>query len=183
MATDPSELIHVTTRPLSTPPFASCNVAKSCTVPPTCRLEDAGLTMTDATGAGGGGGSAVTVAVPFLPSLVTVIAAVPAATPVTSPLPFTMATDTSLLYQVTGVFHAKSVPTSPFQITSNPSVPSIHHLNTPFAWPVSLSCSSTSQRCHDPTVMSLLWVTFWSASRGGPDPCCLNCTFHALASP
>src|SRR5437899_7308460 len=113
MATDPSEPIHVTTRPLSTPPFASCNVAKSCTVPPTCRLEDAGLTMTDATGAGGGGGRAVTVAVPFLPSLVTVIAAVPAATPATSPLPFTRATDTSPLAQVTGVVHAKSVPRSP----------------------------------------------------------------------
>src|SRR2546429_4226489 len=67
MATDPSELIHVTTRPLSTPPFASCNVAKSCTVPPTCRLEDAGLTMTDATGAGGGGGGAPTPPAPVLP--------------------------------------------------------------------------------------------------------------------
>src|SRR5437660_9846454 len=117
MATDPSDLIHVTTRPRSTPPFASCNVAKSCTVPPTCRLEDAGLTMTDATGAGGGGGSAVTVAVPFLPSLVTVIAAVPAATPVTSPLPFTMETDTSLQAPVPGVFHVKDVTRSPFQIT------------------------------------------------------------------
>src|SRR5207237_6700050 len=95
MATDPSELIHVTTRPLSTPPFASCNVAKSCTVPPTCRLEDAGLTMTDATGAGGGRGSAHTLAVPVPPPRVTVIAAAPAPTPAPSPLPVTMATDTT----------------------------------------------------------------------------------------
>src|SRR5437899_12372313 len=93
MATDPSELIHVTTRPLSTPPFASCNVAKSCTVPPTCRLEDAGLTMTDATGAGGGGGRPLTVAVPLPPSLVTVIAGVAAAPPVPAPLPCPRATD------------------------------------------------------------------------------------------
>src|SRR5256884_4750298 len=103
MATDPSELIHVTTRPLSTPPFASCNVAKSCTVPPTCRLEDAGLTMTDATGAGGGGGKVVTVtvAVPLFPPLVTVIAAVPVATPVTHPPALTKATAVLLLSQVT----------------------------------------------------------------------------------
>src|SRR5256886_10070079 len=33
-----------------------------------------------------------------------------------------MATDTSLLDQVTGVFHAKSVPRSPFQITCNRTV-------------------------------------------------------------
>src|SRR3989442_12131011 len=41
---------------------------------------------------GGGAGVTVTAAVPFLPSLVAVIVAAPAATPVTSPLPFTVAT-------------------------------------------------------------------------------------------
>src|SRR3989442_1332634 len=41
---------------------------------------------------GGGAGVTVTAAVPFLPSLVAVIVAAPAATPVTSPLPLTVAT-------------------------------------------------------------------------------------------
>src|SRR5437660_11484845 len=119
MATDPSELIHVTTRPLSTPPFASCNVAKSCTVPPTCRLEDAGLTMTDATGAGGGGGKVVTVtvAVPLFPSLVTVIAAVPVATPVTNPPALTRATAVLLLPQVT----ARPLSTAPTESVVAPA--------------------------------------------------------------
>src|SRR5207245_3076542 len=109
--TDPPHPLHLTTRPLSPPPFASCNVAKSCTVPPTCSLEDAGLTMTDATGAGGGGGKVVTVtvAVPLFPSLVTVIAAVPVATPVTNPPALTRATAVLLLPQVT----ARPLSTAP----------------------------------------------------------------------
>src|SRR5437870_6564530 len=53
--------------------------------------------------AGGGGGGTVTVitAVPVTPSLVAVIVAEPVATPITSPLPFTVATSVLLLTQVT----------------------------------------------------------------------------------
>src|SRR5256886_14489573 len=49
----------------------------------------------------GGGSTTVTAAVPLLPSLVAVIVADPAATPVTSPLPSTVATPVLLLDQVT----------------------------------------------------------------------------------
>src|SRR3989442_3351673 len=78
---------HVTTRPVSAAPLASCGVAVSCTVWPTCRLAVAGLTVTDATG------TLVTViaAVALLPSLVAVIVAEPAPAPVTNPLPVTVA--------------------------------------------------------------------------------------------
>ncbi len=88
---------HVTTRPASAFPLASCGVAVSCTVCPAVTLTDAGLTLTDATGTG----VTVTVAVPVLVSLVAVIVVEPAATPVTSPLPFTVATVALLLPHVT----------------------------------------------------------------------------------
>src|SRR2546426_1902240 len=58
---------------------------------------------------GGGAGVTVTAAVPFLPSLVAVIVAAPAATPVTSPLPFTVATAGLSLAHVT-VRPASGVP-------------------------------------------------------------------------
>src|SRR5438876_4772989 len=90
-------LAHVTTRPVRVLPAASFVTAESCRVPPTKRLADAGLTVTDATG------TIVTVmtAVPLLPSLVAVIVAEPAATPVTKPLLLTVATAGLLLAQVT----------------------------------------------------------------------------------
>src|SRR5207249_3930673 len=90
-------LAQVTTRPVRTAPPASFGVAESCTVCPTCTLGAAGLTVTDATG------TFVTVSaeVPFTPSLVAVIVAEPAATPVTRPLLFTVATPVLLLAQVT----------------------------------------------------------------------------------
>src|SRR5207244_11741449 len=93
-------LSHVTTRPLSGLPLASLGVAASCTVAPTRTLTVAGLTVTEATG---GGASAVTVTavVPLCPSLVAVIVAGPAATPLTSPLPLTVATAVLLLAHVT----------------------------------------------------------------------------------
>src|SRR5437660_1924055 len=50
---------------------------------------------------GGGAGVTVTAAVPLLPSLVAVIVAEPAATAVTSPLPFTVATAVLSLDHVT----------------------------------------------------------------------------------
>src|SRR5947208_6794192 len=88
---------HVTTRPVRVPPAESLVTAESCRVPPTAMVADAGLTVTDATG------TIVTVmtAVPLLPSLVAVIVAEPAATPVTKPLPVTVATAGLLLAQVT----------------------------------------------------------------------------------
>ena len=55
-------LDQVTTRPVSTLPFASRSVADNCTVLPTCTLAVAGDTVTDATGAGGNGVDAVVVA-------------------------------------------------------------------------------------------------------------------------
>src|SRR5438034_280773 len=81
-------LDHATGRPVSTVPFASFRVAVSCCVCPTGTLADAGLTVTDATGTP----LTVMLAVPLCPSLVAVIVTgPPAATPLTSPLPFTLA--------------------------------------------------------------------------------------------
>src|SRR5204863_115792 len=90
-------LDHATVRPHSGLPFASLGVAVSWTVWPTCTLGEPGLTVTDATG------TVVTVmpAVPLCPSLVAVIVAEPATTPVTSPLELTVATEVLLLDQVT----------------------------------------------------------------------------------
>src|SRR2546427_5728475 len=70
---------HVTTRPLRAVPFASFGVAVNWVVVPTVTPAAAGLTVTEATG------TFVTVAaaVPLRPSLVAVIVAEPAATPVT----------------------------------------------------------------------------------------------------
>ena len=67
--------------------FASRVTAVACVVWVTCKLPDASVTDTDATG----GGTTVTVCDPFLPSIVAVITADPAATPVTRPAEFTVA--------------------------------------------------------------------------------------------
>src|SRR5256712_2925384 len=88
VATAVLPLAHVTIRPESTLPPASSGVAVSCWVCPGCRLTVAGLTVTDATGTL----VTVTAAVPLVPSLVAVIVVAPAATPVTRPFPFTVAT-------------------------------------------------------------------------------------------
>src|SRR5207253_7117292 len=73
VATEPLSLDQVTVRPVRTLPFASFGVAVSCEVCPVCRLIDAGLTVTVATGVF----ETVTLAVPLFPSLVAVIVAVP----------------------------------------------------------------------------------------------------------
>jgi hypothetical protein len=88
VATAGAVLDHVTTRPASGFPFASFGVAVNCSVCPTLTLPVVGLTVTDATG------TTVTVIddPPACPSLVAVIVAGPAATPLTRPLPFTVAT-------------------------------------------------------------------------------------------
>src|SRR5437899_6847130 len=91
-------LAHVTVRPVRMVPLASRRVALSCTVWPAGTLADAGLTVTDATGTP----LTVMLAVPLCPSLVAVIVTgPPAATPLTSPLPFTLAIALLLDCQVT----------------------------------------------------------------------------------
>src|SRR5947199_1990947 len=91
-------LPQLTVRPDNGLPLASFGVAVSCTVWPTCADAVAGLTVTDATGTV----LTVIVAVPLCPSLVAVIVAAPAVTPVTTPLPLTVATAVLLLPQLTG---------------------------------------------------------------------------------
>src|SRR5437867_486115 len=90
-------LPQLTGRPDNGLPLASFEVAVSCTVWPTCADAVPGLTVTDATGTV----LTVIVAVPLCPSLVAVIVAAPAATPVTTPPPLTVATAVLLLAQVT----------------------------------------------------------------------------------
>src|SRR6184192_478089 len=91
-------LPQLTGRPDNGLPLASFEVAVSCTVWPTCTDAVPGLTVTDATG----NVLTVIVAVPLCPSLVAVIVAAPAVTPVTTPLPLTVATAVLLLPQLTG---------------------------------------------------------------------------------
>src|SRR5437879_2019905 len=78
---------QVTARPESTVPAASFSVVVSCTAAPMSTTAVAGLTVTDATGTF----ATVTLAVPLFPSLVAVIVADPAATPVPSPAADTVA--------------------------------------------------------------------------------------------
>src|ERR1041384_330266 len=80
-------LDQVMLRPVSVFPDASLVTAESCVVAPTNTLAVAGLTLTEATGTT----DTVRLVVPLLPPLVAVMVAEPAATPDTSPLPFTVA--------------------------------------------------------------------------------------------
>src|SRR2546425_8423652 len=64
---------------------------------------------------GGGGAETVSAAVPLCPSLVAVIVAAPAATPVTNPLPLTVATAGLLLAHVT-VRPVSGVPLASFGV-------------------------------------------------------------------
>src|SRR2546422_625195 len=88
---------QVTARPLRAVPFESFGVAVNWVVAPTVRLAAAGLMVTEATGTFVG----VTADVPLFPSLVAVIVAAPAATPVTNPLALTVPTAALLVAQVT----------------------------------------------------------------------------------
>src|SRR5205807_1299263 len=88
VATDVLLLAHVTERPVRMLPLASRRVALSCTVWPVATVPELGVTVTAATGAP----VTVTLAVPLCPSLVAVIVTgPPGPTPLTSPLPFTLA--------------------------------------------------------------------------------------------
>jgi hypothetical protein len=79
---------HVTDLPVTTFPFVSFVVAVACVVLPTPIVEDAIDTVTDPTAAE----TTVTAADPLWPSLVAVMLADPAATAVTNPALFTVAT-------------------------------------------------------------------------------------------
>src|SRR2546426_601136 len=97
-ATAASPVCHVTLRPVSGLPLASCGVAVSWTVPSTRMVAVAGVTTTDATGAS----VTVTAAVPLFPSTVALMAiGPPAAFPVTTPVPSTLAMVSSAVCQVT----------------------------------------------------------------------------------
>src|SRR2546421_11108953 len=91
VATPAALVPHAIVRPVSTFPLASFRLAVSCTVAPTGTLADAGLTTTDATGAGGGRGSDRTAHPPVrpLPSPVAAMTAPPGATPPARPPPLT----------------------------------------------------------------------------------------------
>src|SRR6266568_4036511 len=95
VATPGASVDQVIARPESGLPLASSGVAVSCCVPPTRIVALVGLKLTDATGT-----MTVIAALPLLPSLVAVMVAVPAASAVTSPLPFTVATPGASLDQV-----------------------------------------------------------------------------------
>ena len=80
--------VQLSCRPVRMPPPASRVIAVSERVAPATRLAEAGLTVTLATGAS----VTVVVALPARPSLVAVIAAVPAEIPRTVPVEVTVAT-------------------------------------------------------------------------------------------
>src|SRR6266550_3493223 len=90
-------LAQVTGRPVKVPPAESFSVAVNCAVCPTCKLPEDGETATEATGTD----VTVIAAVLLWPSLVAVIVAEPAATPVIRPLGLTRATVVSPLPHVT----------------------------------------------------------------------------------
>jgi hypothetical protein len=114
VATLPALVAQLIARPDSALPLASRGVAPSCTVWPTVRLAVAGLTVTEATGTT----LTVTVALPLFPSLVAVIVAVPAPTPLTSPLDDTVATLPALVAQLI------ARPASAFPLASRGVAPS-----------------------------------------------------------
>src|SRR6059058_1230702 len=153
-------LTPATRRPVSTFPAASFVVAASCTVLLTATLADAGVTVTDATGA-----VTVMAADPVLPSLVAVTVAVPALTPVTSPVADTVATvgvpEVHVTTRPVSTFPAASfivaasctVPLTPTLADAGATVTDATDavmvaLNTAnvSAWPVTLSTARASTR-------------------------------------
>jgi len=87
VATFVADDCHVTVRPVSVLPLASFKVAVSGVVDPIVTLDGSGVTVTVFTG----GTVTVMFDVSFFPSLVAVITALPAPTPVTSPVDETVA--------------------------------------------------------------------------------------------
>jgi hypothetical protein len=101
-------LAHVTTRPVSTLPFAARVTAVACVVWPGWRVDAPSDAVTVATGMACGA-CTVSDAVPVLVSLVAVIVAEPAAIAVTRPVGDTVATEVLLLVHAT----ARPVSTLP----------------------------------------------------------------------
>jgi hypothetical protein len=95
VATLAALLDQLTGRPVSGVPVASRAPAVSCCVPPTCKAELAGVTLTEATGAF----VTMTTAVALTPSAVAVMVALPGATAVTIPAVETVAILDALLDQ------------------------------------------------------------------------------------
>jgi hypothetical protein len=108
VAAEEFELPHVTTRPASALPAASLSVAVNCVVCPTDIVIGLGVTVTVATAAC----ETEMVAVPFFPSDVAVIVAVPVLTVVIMPLASTVATAALL------VLHVMARPLSGFSPAS-----------------------------------------------------------------
>ena len=108
----------MTVRPVRVLPLASFKTAVSCTVCATATLAEAGLTVTVATG------TLVTemADVPLFPSLVAVIVAEPTATPVTKPLPLTVAAPVLELVHVT-VRPVRVVPLASLSVAVSCTVP------------------------------------------------------------
>ena len=106
VATPVLPLLQTIVRPESTLSFASRSTAVAVVVLPTVRVEPPRVTDTLFTGAG----DTVSVTTSLLPSLVPVMIALPAASAVTTPLAFTVATVVALLLHVT----VRPVSTVPF---------------------------------------------------------------------
>jgi hypothetical protein len=107
-------LANVTVRPVSVLPLASFNKTTACVDWPTVRLVLFSVTVTVATGAGA---FTVTVAELVIPSLVALIAAVPAATAVTKPVLDTVATPVLLLAKVI-VLPVRMFPPASLSVTT-----------------------------------------------------------------
>ena len=88
-------LAQTIVRPVSATPAESRSVAANDAVAPAASVNEFGVNVTLATGAGSGAVT-VTVPVPVIPPLVARIVAVPTETPVTTPLPVTVATPTAV---------------------------------------------------------------------------------------
>src|SRR5437016_12181344 len=117
VAADVLLLCQVTVRPTSGLPFASLGVAVRCRRLPADTVPDAGVTVTEATGMC----TTVMAEVPLCPSLVAVIVADPANTPVTRPVAFTVAAEPLLLDQVIDR-PVRTLPFASFNVAASCSV-------------------------------------------------------------
>src|SRR3989454_1051053 len=112
-------------RPDSRLPAASFSIAVSCTVAPTSTTAVTGLIATDATGTL----ATLVVADPLFPSLVAVIVADPAATPVTRPPDDTVATAGLPLVHVTAR-PARMFPAASLSVAVSCTVPPTYTFGT-----------------------------------------------------
>src|SRR3989475_13071090 len=106
------------------------------------------------------GAVTVTAAVPLLPSLVGVIVPGPGATPVTRPLPFTVATAASELDQVT-VRPVRAFPLASWRVALNCAI-----------WP---TCTEATAGLPAPEATGT-WITVTAAVSASQPPLCLALT-------